>query len=245
MPRKKTESTKKPASNKKPAAQKAVGRDVNNAGNPIGGDTQLNIASPTTDEATIEGYLNEQPIPDGVPDEIKQVVKPTVESVTSFEGTPKVPLIPVDITNQHQPQEPKLPSFMEEITDSSGELTFSNRTHFELIFNDLGYESKDGKFDPLIFKPYETKDLEMEGFERKDVVKSKNLRNFIHAAKIKHGKLAQDSDKLPDTTLFGSVRRNGDITKGQQSIPWHDTYSTAWETFIAKEKRLYDRSKVD
>lgn len=124
---------------------------------------------------------------------------------------------------------------------SSGNYIFANRTHFELIFSDLGFASPGDKFDPLILAPYEERDLEKEGFEPKEILKSKNLRNFIASGKIKHGPLKEE-DKLPDTTLFANRRNMGDAPAF--SIPFQGHYFDLYQKFVNAEKRRYERAEV-
>ena len=124
---------------------------------------------------------------------------------------------------------------------SSGKYIFANRTHFELIFSDLGFASPGDKFDPLILGPYEQRDLEKEGFEPKEILKSKNLRNFIASGKIKHGPLKEE-DKLPDTTLFANRRNMGDAPAF--SIPFQGHYFELYQKFVNAEKRRYERAEV-
>lgn len=124
---------------------------------------------------------------------------------------------------------------------SSGNYIFANRTHFELIFSDLGFASPGDKFDPLIMAPYEERDLEKEGFEPKEILKSKNLRNFIASGKIKHGPLKEE-DKLPDTTLFANHRNMGDAPAF--SIPFQGHYFELYQKFVNAEKRRYERAEV-
>jgi hypothetical protein len=126
--------------------------------------------------------------------------------------------------------------------DSTGTLIFSNRTHFELVFSDLGFPSPGDKFDPLIFKPYQERDLEKEGFTSDQIIGSKNMRNFIASGKMKHGKL-EERDKLPENTKFASIRNLGnDVTSIGIKFTGH--YLKLYQDFVAKEKRRYSRPEV-
>lgn len=125
---------------------------------------------------------------------------------------------------------------------TSGELVFSNRTHFELIFSDLGFPSPGDKFDSLRFAAYQERDLEKEGFTSDQVIRSKNLRNFIASGKMKHGKL-EEKDKLPENTKFASIRNLGsDVTSIGVKFTGH--YFDLYQKFVAKEKQRYKRAEV-
>lgn len=116
---------------------------------------------------------------------------------------------------------------------TSGNYVFSNRTHMELLFSDLGFALGEGRSDPLVFSPYETKDLEEEGFEAADILKSKNLRKFIQSGKMKQG-LLEEKDKLPETTLFSRYPHLGDDVM-QQSIPFAGEYFKKYNKFVEDE----------
>jgi len=125
--------------------------------------------------------------------------------------------------------------------NSSGDLVFSNRTHYELVFSDLGFPSPGHKFDPLIFKPYQQRDLEVEGFTSEQVISSKNLRNFIAAGKMKHGPLTE-KDKLSEDTKFAAVRNLGqDVTTIGIKFTGH--YFDLYTKFCAKEKLRFTKAE--
>jgi len=143
--------------------------------------------------------------------------------------------------NKEKPEEKKDPTdFFKK--ESSGKLIFSNRTHFELVFSDLGFPSPGDKFDPLVFTPYEERDLEAEGFTFEQIRKSMNMRNFVASGKIKHGKL-EEGDKLPEDTKFGSIRNlGGDVTSIGVKFSGH--YFKLYMDFIAKEKARFNKGEV-
>lgn len=236
----KSASTKKTSVKSKPA-KKAVSIETDSTGSPLDKDLELNTSEnfdEAADTEAIEKELIEVPVEEPIKrspvikEEIKEEVKEEVkEEIKEPEKTIE------------EPKKELTQTFMDEINETSGELIVSNRTHFEILFSDLGYKSPDGRYDPLILPPYSSKDLELEGFTKEDLKRSKNLRNFIASGKVKLGEL-EDKDKLDDTTLHASIFRNGNLT-GQVSIPFQGEYFKRWTEFVEKENNRYNRSKLD
>ena len=246
----KNKSTKKTATKSEPV-KKAVSIETDFTGSPLNKDLDVNTdlnTSENIDEAedmeAIESELIEVPVEEPVIKPMKVQEEPEEEVREAQEVME--PGTPINAPTEETKQEVKediTQSFMDEINQTSGELIISNRTHFEILFSDLGYKSPDGRFDPLILPPYSQKDLELEGFTKEDLKRSKNLRNFIASGKVKLGKL-EEKDKLDDTTLHASVFRSGNIT-GQVSIPFQGEYFKRWTEFVEKENNRYRRSRLD
>lgn len=161
---------------------------------------------------------------------LKAAEKATVIPVVAVPGVPAAsPVIPV--------VEKKAVVNPLEI-ETNGELTFSNRTHFELVFSDLGFEAQNGSFDPLVILPYSVRDLEKEGFTKQQVVKSKNIRNFIASGKLMWGVMSE-ADKLPENTKFAAVRNLG--AEAAAKVKFSGQYFDKWEKFVALERSRFER----
>jgi len=215
----------------KPFTKKAISVETDSAGNLK--DKDLVYGTP---EESLDMSSSEE---DRVIEKELNVVPEKEDKVASRVNTSNKKEVTKEAENAAE-----VPDFMNVMRETSKELVLSNRTHFELLFSDLGFATPDGRFDPLVLLPYETRDLELEGFSRDDLRKSKNLRNFIASAKVKFGGLDKEGDKLPETTIYNSVFRNGDV-QGPVSIPFQGEYFVKWSEFVKKENDRYTKSKLD
>lgn len=174
----------------------------------------------------------------------EDLVKETPAPVEVLTSVAKAPVVPVVSVPGVPAASPVVPVVEKKAVvnplefETNGELIFSNRTHFELVFSDLGFEASNGSFDPLVILPYTVRDLEKEGFTKQQVVKSKNIRNFIAAGKLMWGTMTE-ADKLPENTKFAAVRNLG--AEAAAKVKFSGQYFDKWEKFVALERSRFER----
>lgn len=96
------------------------------------------------------------------------------------------------------------------LVKTTGKLIISNTTNGEIIFGDLGYTAKDGRFDPLLLMPFETRDLEIDGFTIDELKKSKNFRGFLQKKWVKFGVL-EEEHKVKFATISDKIQHDPSV----------------------------------
>lgn len=204
---------------------------------PVGEEPNRGTAAKPT-ESSVEELKNLQ-------DTAKQPEAPlkgNTEKKTVLRKNLGQPLGQPGVTSKEEKEARVKAVFRTEKEQDIGKYVFSNRSRNLLVFADLGFEDKQGKFSGLEFEPYQTRDLVAEGFEPADILQSKDLRKLIQNGYIMLGEM-REGDRIPDTSV-SAVLGGFDISKGDVQVPVHSEYYDKYLEFCAKEERSFKNAEL-